>query len=53
MIASYLQPIALLEMSLTCAVVLIALLQKLSSKEIPFAVRIVLALLLRTCFSGH
>jgi hypothetical protein len=50
MIASYLQPIALLEMSLTCVVVLIALLQKLSSKEIPFAVRIVLALLLTNLF---
>ena len=50
MIASYLQPIALLEMSLTCAVVLIALLQKLSSKEIPFAIRLVLALLLANLF---
>jgi hypothetical protein len=50
MIASYLQPIALLEMSLTCSVVLIVLLQKISSKEIPFAVRIVLALLLTNLF---
>lgn len=50
MIASYLQLIALLEMSLTCAVVLIALLQKLSSKEIPFAIRLVLALLLANLF---
>ena len=50
MIASYLQPIALLEMSLTCSVVLIVLLQKISSKEIPFAVRIVLVLLLTNLF---
>jgi len=50
MIASYLQPIALLEMSLTCSVVLITLLQKLSSKEIPFAIRLVLLLLLANLF---
>ena len=50
MMTPYLQLIALLEMSLTCAAVLIILLQKLSSKEIPFAVRIVLALLLSNLF---
>ncbi|MBU3589274.1 hypothetical protein [Polynucleobacter sp. 80A-SIGWE] len=50
MIASYLQPIALLEMSLTCAVVLMVFLQKLSSKEIPFAVRIFLVFLLVNLF---
>ena len=47
---SYLQLIALLEMSLTCAVVLLILLQKLSSKEIPFVVRVALALLLGNLF---
>ncbi len=50
MIASYLQPIALLEMSLTCAVVIVALLQKLSSKELLFAVRLILVLLLTNLF---
>ena len=50
MIASYLQPIALLEMSLTCSVILITILQKLSSKEIPFAIRLVLLLLLANLF---
>ncbi|MES2586814.1 MAG: hypothetical protein V4536_07825 [Pseudomonadota bacterium] len=46
----YLQLIALLEMSLTCAVVFIILLQKLSSTEIPFTARIVLALLFGNLF---
>ena len=50
MMTPYLQLIALLEMSLTCAVVLIILLQKLSSKEIPFVARIILALLLINLF---
>jgi hypothetical protein len=50
MMTSYLQLIALLEMSLTCAVVAIILLQKLSSKEIPFAVRVALVLLLTNLF---
>ena len=50
MIASYLQSIALLEMSLTCAVLLIVFFQKLSSKEIPFAIRLVLLLLLANLF---
>lgn len=50
MIASYLQPIALMEMSLTCAVVIIILLQKLNSKEIPLTVRVVLVLLLTNLF---
>jgi hypothetical protein len=50
MMTSYLQPVALLEMSLTCAVALIVLLQKLSSKEIPFIVRVVLVLLLINLF---
>lgn len=47
---SYLQHIALLEMSLTCAVVLIILSQKLCSKEIPFAIRILAVLLLANLF---
>jgi len=47
---SYLQHIALLEMSLTCAVVLIILSQKISSKEIPFAIRILAVLLLVNLF---
>ncbi len=46
----YLQLIALLEMSLTCAVAFIILLQKLSSMEIPFAARIVLVLLFGNLF---
>ena len=46
----YLQIIALLEMSLTCAVVLIILLQKVSSIEIPFAIRLVAVLLLDNLF---
>ena len=50
MTTPYLQIIALLEMSLTCAVVLIIFLQKLSSKEIPFAVRLLAILLLVNLF---
>ena len=46
----YLQTIALLEMSLTCAVVLIFLLQKLSSIEIPIFARLALVLLLGNLF---
>jgi len=46
----YLQLIALLEMSLTCAVVLITLSQKLSSKEIPFVIRLLAAVLLVNLF---
>jgi hypothetical protein len=46
----YLQTIALLEMSLTCAVVLIILLQKLFSREIPIFARLALALLLGNLF---
>jgi hypothetical protein len=42
--------IALLEMSLTCAVVLVVLLQKISSTEIPFAVRLVAIFLLGNLF---
>lgn len=45
-----LQWIALLEMSITCAVVLIYLLQKLSQMEIPFAARIALVVLLGNLF---
>ena len=47
---SYLQLIALLEMSLTCAVVLIILLQKLASIEIPLLVRLAFVLLLANLF---
>lgn len=46
----YLQLIALVEMSLTCAVVLVILLQKLSSQEIPFVIRLVVVLLLANVF---
>ena len=46
----YLQLIALLEMSLTCAVVLIILSQKISSKEIPLAIRLLAVLLLVNLF---
>jgi hypothetical protein len=50
MMTPYLQLIALLEMSLTCAVVLIILSQKLASREIPFVVRLVAAALLVNLF---
>jgi hypothetical protein len=50
MMTPYLQMIALLEMSLTCAVVLVVLLQKISSTEIPFAVRLVAIFLLGNLF---
>ena len=50
MMTSYLQLIALLEMSLTCAVVLIVVLQKFSSVEIPFLGRIAIALLFGNLF---
>ena len=46
----YLQIIALLEMSLTCAVVLMILLQKLSSTEIPSVIRLAIVLLLGNLF---
>ena len=46
----YLQSIALFEMSLTCAVVLIILLQKVSSIEIPSVIRLVAVLLLGNLF---
>ena len=46
----YLQIIALFEMSLTCAVVLIILLQKVSSIEIPSVMRLVAVLLLGNLF---
>jgi hypothetical protein len=45
-----LQIIALLEMSLTCSVVLILLLQKISSIEIPFAIRLLVVFLLGNLF---
>lgn len=50
MITPYLQIIALLEMSLTCAIVLIILLQKISSIEIPFVIRLLIVLLLVNLF---
>ncbi|QWE01081.1 hypothetical protein FD967_03285 [Polynucleobacter sp. JS-Mosq-20-D10] len=50
MMTPYLQLIALLEMSFNCAVVLIILSQKLSSKEIPFAIRLLMLLLLVNLF---
>jgi len=50
MITPYLQLIALLEISLTCAVVLVILAQKLSSIDIPFSVRLLAVLLLGNLF---
>jgi hypothetical protein len=50
MMTSYLQLIALLEMSLTCAVVLTILFRKLSSIEIPFVGRIALVVVLGNLF---
>jgi hypothetical protein len=50
MMTPYLQHIALFEMSLTCAIVPIILLQKLSSMEIPFAGRLVLVVILGNLF---
>ena len=50
MITPYLQLIALLEMSLTCAVVLVILAQKLSSIEIPLSVRLLAVLVLGNLF---
>jgi hypothetical protein len=50
MMNQYMQPIALLEMSITCAVVLIILLQKLFQQEIPFAARVALVLVLGNVF---
>jgi hypothetical protein len=50
MMTPYLQIIALLEMSLTCSVVLMILLQKISSIEIPFAIRLLVVLLLVNLF---
>lgn len=50
MMTSYLELIALLETSFTCAIVLIIALQKLSSIEIPFFGRLVLALILGNLF---
>jgi hypothetical protein len=50
MMTPYLQIIALLEMSLTCAVVLIILLQKVSSIEIPSVIRLAAVLLLGNLF---
>lgn len=48
--AAYLQTIALIEMSLTCAVVLTLILQKLSSTEIPFSIRLLIVLSLANLF---
>lgn len=50
MITPYLQLIALLEMSLTCAVVLVIFAQKLSSIEIPFSFRLLAVLVLGNLF---
>jgi len=50
MITPYLQLIALLEISLTCAVVLVILAQKLSSIDIPFSVRLLAVLVLSNLF---
>lgn len=50
MMTPYLQIIALLEISLTCSVVLMILLQKISSIEIPFAIRSLVVLLLVNLF---
>ncbi len=50
MMNQYMQLIALLEMSLTCAVVLIIFLQKLFQIELPFVARIAIVLLLGNLF---
>jgi hypothetical protein len=50
MMTPHLQLIALLEMSLTCAVVLIILSQKLSLREAPFAIRLLAVLVLVNLF---
>lgn len=50
MMTPYLQTIALLEMSLTCAVVLMILLQKISSIQMPFVIRLIAVLLLGNLF---
>jgi len=50
MMNQYMQLIALLEMSITCAVVLNILLQKLFQMEFPFAARVALVLLLGNIF---
>ena len=50
MMNQYGQLIALLEMSITCAVVLIVLLQKLLQIDFPFVARVALALLLGNLF---
>ena len=50
MMASYLQIIAFLEMSITCAVVLMILLQTVSSIEIPSAIRLAAVLLFGNLF---
>lgn len=44
--SQYLQSIALVEMSITCAVVLIYLCQKVFSIDIPFIARLILVLML-------
>ena len=50
MMNQYMQLIALLEMSITCGVVLIILLQKLFQMEFPFAARVALVLFLGNIF---
>lgn len=50
MMNQYIQLIALLEMSITCGVVLIILLQKLFQMEFPFAARVALVLFLGNIF---
>lgn len=50
MMNAYLQSIALIEMSISCAVVLVWLIQKVSKTEIPVAIRLALLLILGNLF---
>lgn len=50
MMTPYLQTIALIEVSLTCAIFITIVLQKIFTKEMPFAIRVALALLLGNLF---
>ncbi|MFM2030096.1 MAG: hypothetical protein RL517_1288, partial [Pseudomonadota bacterium] len=50
MMNAYLQSIALIEMSISCAVVLVWLVQKVSKTEMPVAIRLALLLILGNLF---
>ena len=50
MMSAYLQSIALIEMSISCTVVLVWLIQKVSKTEMPVAIRLALLLILGNLF---